>query len=36
MHCYEVINCDSFLNISLAIILVVIDEFIDKNDKSVD
>ena len=35
MHCYEVLNCDSFLNISLATILIVIDSLIDSNSEEI-
>ena len=35
MHCYETLNCDNFLNLSLAIIMTVIDELISSNDEEV-
>lgn len=32
MHSYELMNCDSFINLSLAVIFVILEQLAEKND----
>ena len=32
MHCYEIMNCDSFINLSLAVIFVVFEQLAEKSE----